>query len=65
MTKLYVMYRRSYGDFDIAQDHPLAVSTDKENLDVYAANLNKQRTQTDLDNEIGFWVGNKPEVILL
>lgn len=65
MNKLFVLYRRHYGDFDIAQDIPVAVSSDQVNLVVFAANLNSKRTQADLDAEIGFWVGDSPEVILL
>jgi hypothetical protein len=64
-TKFFTLYRRSYGDFDIAHDEPVAVSVDRENLIVAAANYNKARTADDLEKEIGFWVSNQATVTLL
>jgi hypothetical protein len=64
-TKFFTLFRRTYGDFDIAHDEPVAVSVDRENLIVAAANANKARTADELDKEVGFWVSDRATVHLL
>lgn len=64
-TKFFTLFRRYYGDFDIAIDDPVAVSADREVLIVAAANANKARNEDERCLEVGFWVSNTATVILL
>jgi hypothetical protein len=65
MTKLFALYKRSYGDFDIARHDTVAVSDTKEHLKIECAALNARRTEADLLNEVEYSVSDKREVRLL
>lgn len=65
MTKLFVMYRRQYGDFDIAQDIPVAASSIKEHLKIECAHKNATLSKEDERKEVRFWVSDKAELRLL
>jgi hypothetical protein len=65
MTKLFVLYRRSYGDFDIRHDDPIAASSIKEHLKIEAASKNDRRTPEEIKREVEFWVSPKADLRLL
>lgn len=63
--KLFALYRRRFGDFDIAQDVPVAVSANKETLKIECDWRNSKRTKEELDAEVGYFVSNNKEIKLL
>jgi hypothetical protein len=63
--KLFALYRRSYGDFDVPFDVPVAVSASRETLKIECDWRNTTRTKEELDAEVGFYVSNKKEIKLL
>jgi len=61
----YILYRRQFGDFDIAIDIPIAASATKEHLKIECAYKNDNRTPKELADEVGFWVSDKPEIAIV
>ena len=64
-SKYFTLFRRSYGDFDIAHDEPVAFGLDRAVLLVAAAQANQRRTSEELEAEVGFWVSENATVVLL
>lgn len=58
MTKLYVLQKKTWADFDIAQFTPIAVSADKKALRAAAADKNAARSKKDIDGEISYSVAD-------
>lgn len=56
MTKLHMLVKVSYADFDIRQDTPIAVSEDRKKLQDMAAEKNARLTKEDIRNEIRYEV---------
>lgn len=65
MTKLFVLYKRTYGDFDISHDEPVYASSTKEHLKIECAFLNDRRSKDDLDKEVEYWTSDKAILRLL
>jgi hypothetical protein len=63
--KMFALYRRSYGDFDVPFDVPVAVSINKETLKIECDWRNTKRTKEELDAEVGYFVSNNKEIKLL
>lgn len=61
----YILYRRQYGDFDIAHDIPFAASSTKEHLKIECAHRNSILTEQEQKDEVSFWVSNKPELAIV
>ena len=54
MERMYPVYKKTYGDFDIAQFEVVAVSPRIEGAREEAARLNAKRNKEDLRNEVEF-----------
>lgn len=62
MTKLYVLFKRTYGDFDIAHDEPVAVSQDMTPLLEEMKTLASRLTPAQKEAEVSYWVDPKTRV---
>lgn len=65
---MYVLYKKTWGDFDIQQQKAVAVCDSKEVLQLEAAKRNVARKDEDFNKGEGdfnhsFEVGNKVEVL--
>ena len=54
MTKLHILAKISYGDFDARIETPLFASSNKDVLKLKAAELNATRTKDEIEDEIKY-----------
>lgn len=61
--KIYILYRKEYGDFDVARDVPVAASANKNALLEECERLNK--TAPDDGNGGDYYVDTKNRIPLI
>lgn len=54
--KVHVLSKRTYGDFDMAYDEPVAVSSNKAALETLADELNSKLTAEEIRREVEYRV---------
>lgn len=57
--KVFPVYMKSYGDFDVAYEVLLAVYDSQEAAQALADERNSRRSREDLDQEVEFLVGQR------
>jgi len=58
MKQVYVLYRRTYVDFDVSKDIPQAASEHKATLNDKAVSLNARLTEREKHEEIYYHVSH-------
>jgi len=59
MSKIYLVMKKTYGDFDIPIETPVLASENEELIDMKVGWFNDDRSKEDLENEVKYsksWV---------
>ena len=62
--KLHILMRRTYSDFDMAYDTPVAVSESLETLNMRKAELTAKLTERDKKEEVSYKISSDKVTVL-